>query len=298
MIPDTERYARWEGRLRRRILPGLPIARMAIRQLLRKRAVVFFLITSFIPAVVYAAIVYFRFANLIAEVATLVPAGSGPAGGTPLLHLARVHTTTFLYVQSWFVLIMTSLAGAGLISRDLLTHALDIYLTKPLRRRDYLVAKGLVVALFIGFITVVPALVLFVVTATLLDGFLSEALPVLPPLFLACLLTMTVNACVILALSSVARSARYATAMWFVLYFFTFALSQVLRQVSRAPEFEYLNYRAAFDILNHAFLGLEPRSTGHPEVCDPLIAGAVLGAFVVASIALLAAKVRSGEGRR
>ena len=68
----------------------------------------------------------------------------------------------FLDQQSIFVFFVTIYVGAGLIANDRRANALQIYLSKPLTRVDYIVGKLLTLRSFSSAVTWVPAILLLV----------------------------------------------------------------------------------------------------------------------------------------
>src|SRR6185436_84121 len=66
----------------------------------------------------------------------------------------------FLDSQGIFVFFMTIWAGSGLIANDRRANALQIYLSKPLLRTEYIVGKWSVLLAFLLTVTLVPGLLL------------------------------------------------------------------------------------------------------------------------------------------
>src|SRR4029078_5514960 len=69
----------------------------------------------------------------------------------------------FLEQQEIFVFFITVYAGAGLIANDRRANALQIYLSKPLTRAEYVFGKLAILMSFLLLVTWVPAIVLLVV---------------------------------------------------------------------------------------------------------------------------------------
>src|SRR2546427_564828 len=68
----------------------------------------------------------------------------------------------------FFVTLLASTVGAGLIADDVHTNALNLYLSRPITHVDYLIAKGAILGTLVILITILP---LFI--AALLAGLLS-----------------------------------------------------------------------------------------------------------------------------
>src|SRR5256885_3037040 len=123
------------------------IARNGIRHMLGKRAFLGLLLLSWFPFFVRAVQIYAA-ANL-PQAAFLAP--------TPETF------RQFLDQQGIFVFFVTVYAGAGLIANDRRANALQIYLSKPLTRAEYIFGKLAVLMTFLLLVTWIPAMVLLVV---------------------------------------------------------------------------------------------------------------------------------------
>lgn len=107
---------------------------------------------------VYAGILYFQFA--LAEQSSRVP---GPLGSTlkELFQLNDRFREFHVHAASLLAMIATVLVGSGLIADDLRTRALALYLVRPLRPRDYMLGKAMIIpALLVPFM-LLPGLLLW-----------------------------------------------------------------------------------------------------------------------------------------
>ncbi len=66
----------------------------------------------------------------------------------------------FLEQQNFFVFLIAVYVGSGLIAQDRKANALQIYLSKPLTRLDYIAGKMTILATFLLFVTWLPAMLL------------------------------------------------------------------------------------------------------------------------------------------
>ncbi|HXJ91973.1 MAG TPA: hypothetical protein VMT20_03730 [Terriglobia bacterium] len=73
----------------------------------------------------------------------------------------------FLGVQGGLAFVLTALIGPGLVSADLANNALPLYFCRPFSRLEYLLGKSAVLVWLLSLITWIPALVLFVIQASL-----------------------------------------------------------------------------------------------------------------------------------
>ena len=66
----------------------------------------------------------------------------------------------FLDSQHFFVFLIAVYVGSGLIAQDRKANALQIYLSKPLTRLDYIAGKMTILVTFLLLVTWVPAMLL------------------------------------------------------------------------------------------------------------------------------------------
>ena len=137
----------------------------------------------------------------------------------------------FLGQQGIFVFFITVYAGAGLIANDRRANALQIYLSKPLTRAEYVFGKLAILTTFLLFVTWVPAVALLVVQIVFSGNFtfFTNNLYLVPAITIFSLVQVVCVGSAMLALSSLSRSSRYVGILFAALLFFTEALSGVLR---------------------------------------------------------------------
>jgi hypothetical protein len=120
------------------------IAGAGMRTFLAKRAFLGLLLVSWIPFLVRAVQIYAA-ANL-PQARFLAPTAET--------------FRQFLDQQQIFVFFVTVYVGAGLIANDRRANALQIYLSKPLTRAEYVFGKLLILMTFLALVTWLPAIVL------------------------------------------------------------------------------------------------------------------------------------------
>ncbi len=137
------------------------------------------------------------------------------------------------------ILVVLSVAGgAALISRDLRHNALLMYFSRAITRGDYVLAKFLTLALFLLFVTLGPALLMFLGQL----GFGTEALTPaqrlsdLGAITLHSIIIVVPMSAVVLACSSLTKRAYFAGLLWAGLFFAGYAFSRIL---SRALETDW-----------------------------------------------------------
>lgn len=189
-----------------------PIARTALALALRKRASKFALMAC-------AFVVFLHGTTIIGQVfvdrmlaqergddltGALVASAVGQAIG-------QVHGTlsTFLGVQLHATAVLLGIVAAGLIAEDRRTRAFELYFSRPLRPRDYVLGKGLV-ALLVPTVTIVVPFVLLLLFAIGIapDSLAGELWPLLLPGLLGAILCALLLASTILGASAIGERGR------------------------------------------------------------------------------------------
>lgn len=136
--------------------------------------------------------------------------------------------------QGLFLLLVCIWIGAPLIAQDLRTNAIQLYLARPLTRVDYVLGKFAVVAGLGSLLLPVPALLLFLMELGLSTDtrFLSTYFWLPLAILAYSVLVVGGAGLVILAISSMTRSGRYAGLLFFAFVFFSEAGSQLLMLIS------------------------------------------------------------------
>lgn len=149
----------------------------------------------------------------------------------------------FLAQQGLFVFFITVYVGAGLIANDRRANALQIYLSKPLSRAEYVVGKLGVLITFILMVTWLPAIVLLVVQIAFAGNFtfLRSNLFLFPAITLYSLIEAVLGGMSMLALSSLSNSSRYVGMLYAALIFFSQALFVVLRSATGAAWWSWIS---------------------------------------------------------
>ena len=183
----------------------------------------------------------------------------------------------FLNQQFLFTLLLTIFGGAGLVANDLRTGAIVMYLARPLTRRDYVLGKLGVTLLLNLAVTLVPALVLYLVALALApEMFQHWNLAWIAPAIVMHAVVMSLS----LSLLGLAASAltRRATAAGIGLFAFVAGLDlvrQVLRHGFDRPEATLLSVQDNLRNLGRALFGLSDSSDPVSWVASALVVGLV-----------------------
>jgi ABC-2 type transport system permease protein len=208
----------------------LVIARAGIRNMFGKKAFLGLLLLSWFPFFV-RAVQFYAAANL-------------PQAG--MLAPSAETFRQFLDQQDTFVFFVAVYVGAGLIANDRRANALQIYLSKPLTRVEYVFGKLAILATFLLLVTWLPAIVLLIVQMTFAGNFtfLKNNLFLFPAITVFSALEVVLVSATMLALSSLSKSSRYVGILYAAVIFFSSAMYGVLRLVTRSTSMSWMSFSA------------------------------------------------------
>src|SRR6266853_5517700 len=142
-------YRRYQGTRTPRGRAWAVITTAGLRTFLGKRAFLGLLVMAWLPFVVRTVQIY------------------AAANFPQMAFIAPTAETfrQFLSQQDPFVFFVTVYVGAGLIANDRRANALQIYLSKPLSRGEYVLGKMAILMTFLLMVTWVPAMLLLILQA-------------------------------------------------------------------------------------------------------------------------------------
>ncbi len=274
-----ESYHGWQGRLRAAPRAWWVIARTGIRLSWRK-GMILVLILSAIPFMVRAVQIYL--VTRFAENTKVLEAVKG-------LSVNPEFFFRFMTGQHFFLILVMIVAGAGAIAGDRHLNALPLYFSKPLGFTDYVAGKWLVIAAFGSLVSWIPGCLLFLIRVLLSKDASFAASFFWVPASMAgfALLELCVMGVMMLAISSLTRSSRFAA----VFFFLFLAFPEILRQIlSKIPSVALLSLDANLSQAGAFLFGL-PEPLAYPLWQAAL----VLALFFAACAAVLRLKVRPTE---
>ncbi len=166
---------------------------------------------------------------------------------TPALLAVTAETfRQFLEAQGIFVFFITVYVGSGLIANDRRANALQIYLSKPLTRAEYVLGKLAILMAFLLLVTWVQGILLLFIQAILAGSFsfVWDHLYLFPAITLVSFIETVTAAASMLALSSLSNSSRYVGILYAALIFFSQALFNVLRIVTGGSTIAWISFEA------------------------------------------------------
>ena len=252
------------------------IAWAGIVNMLRKRAFMGLLIFAWLPFVVRAVQIYVS--TNFPQVAMLAPTADT--------------FRQFLEQQDFFVFIITIYVGAGLIASDRRANALQIYLSKPLMRSEYIAGKAMVLIVFLTLVTLVPAILLLMLQVMFAGSFdfLKKNAFLFPAITVGSMLQVLVASFTMLALSSLSKSSRYVGILYAGIIFFTAAIFGAMYAITGDSSLSWLSVSASLSQVVDVVFRVKPRYLTPWPVSLTVIIG-----LIVLSISVLERRVRGVE---
>ena len=131
-----------------------------------------------------------------------------------LISIDNVWFMGFLGVEAFMAFILTAWIAPGMFSKDFANQAMQLYLSRPLSRAEYLVGKASVLATLLSLTTWIPALILFFVQASLHgNGWLWQNLWMAGAIILSSAIWIAVVSLLAMALAVWVRWRIAATAL-------------------------------------------------------------------------------------
>jgi ABC-2 type transport system permease protein len=274
-----ERYRRREGGIDLRGGAWAVIAANGLRSLVRKRAFLFLMILSWIPVVVRGVQIW---------AAANVP-GMSQIG---LLAVTPRMFRDFLNQQEPLVFFITVYAGSGLIADDIRANALQLYLSRPVTRTQYVAGKAAILMTALAAVTLVPALLLLLLVPAFAGSttFLRQNFTLVASIAAYSIIQITMSAFLILALSSLSKSRWFVAILYAGLAFFTHAVFGVIGAAIPGSAFSWVSIFANVRQVGDVLFRLPPRHDTHP-----LVSAAVIVLILTASAFVLRRRIRAIE---
>lgn len=160
---------------------------------------------------------------------------------TPLIN--NYWFLAFLGFEAWMSFLLTAWGAPGMISKDFANHSIQLYLSRPLSRVEYLLGKVSVLAILLSSTTWIPALILFVVQAQLQgNGWGWTNLWLAGSILVAALLGIALISLLSMALAVWVRWRIAATALMIGTFFLLPAFGAIVNLILRTHWGKLLNF--------------------------------------------------------
>ena len=269
-------YRRYEGQREPHGRTWWVIAKAGLMERLRERKFLGLLLFAWLPFIVRAVQMY---------LAANIPQAAVLAATASTFH-------EFIDQQSIFVFFITIYVGSGLIANDRRANALQIYLSKPLTRVEYVAGKLATLVMLLAAVTWVPGMLLLLLQMLFAGNFtfLRTNLFLIPAITLFSAILVLLSAFAMLALSSLSKSRRFVAMMYAGLIFFTAAMYQALREMTGSRVWAVISPEDVLDVIAAAIFR-SPATTSVPMWSALL----VIVVLIAASLWILERRVRGVE---
>ena len=237
-------YHHWEGELRSHTFRWWIITREGLRIILRRKLFILIMALAGIQIFIYGGIIY----------------GVNTYG---LMFKLNVINPKFFFDfimrQTFFIALVCIFAGSGLIANDLKNNALQLYLSKPLTRIDYLIGKAMIILILLAFITLVPGILLFIENAILSQDltFLQEEYWITGAIIAFSLILIIPTGLLILALSSITKNSRYTAISFIAILMGTPIFSGLITAILKFRWGILISYWSNLEILGRKLFNLQ-----------------------------------------
>jgi len=274
-----ERYRRREGGTDLQGRAWIVIAANGLRVLARKRAFLFLMIVAWMPVVVRGVQIW---------AAANVP----QMNNVDLLAVTPRMFRDFLNQQEPLVFFITVYVGSGLIADDIRARALQLYLSRPVTRTQYVAGKAAILMAALGAVTLLPALLLLFLVPAFMGSmtFVLNNLSLIPSIAAYSVIHITLSAFLILALSSLSNSRWFVSVMYAGLAFFTHAVYSVLSNVGDGTMFSWVSIFANVQQVGDVLFRIAPRYH-----TPPFISATVIVIEIAVSALVLRRRIRAIE---
>jgi ABC-2 type transport system permease protein len=252
------------------------IAVTGIRGLMARKAFLALLLVAWLPFVARTIQIY---------AATSLPQAA-------FLAMTPQTFRQFLSQQDVWVFFITVYVGSGLIANDRRTNALQLYLSKPLTRADYVAGKLAILMTFVLLVTCVPALLLLVVQVAFAGSaeFVRENTYLFPAIAAYTFIEALLAGVTMLALSSLSKNSRYVGILYAGLLFFSQAMFVVLKTSTGRGWWSFLSMANNLNEIGDVMFGVRVRGAAPPAV-----SAAMVMLLIVVAAAVLERRVRGLE---
>ena len=202
-------YRNYDGHLQSRTFRWRVIAEASVRTAVKKRGFWILFLLSCIPYIFTGLMLYLR---PLTEGLTSMSGDNQPQKFVDSFYLALVN-------QSFFLFLMALIAGTGSIASDLRANALQVYLSKPITKRDYLIGKWMGIFLPVYATAFLPAFFLFVFCLLHSTGFWAEVRLMILRLVAATAMPGIIHASLLMGFSAWSRTGFLAGSFYAAFYF-------------------------------------------------------------------------------
>ena len=234
-------YRPYRGSFEPHTMRWWTIAKAGLKHYMSRKLFLLFLFIATIPAIVRGVLIWL----------------SHQAAMTGFQIIDASFYRGYLTWQGPFLLLICIWPGAILIARDLKSNAIQLYLCRPLTRRDYVIGKFAIIAGIGTLLLPVPGLLLFLMEIGLSDNMDFVVNNYWLPLSILGYSAVVIAGAGLLALaaSSMTKSGRYAGLLFFAIVFVSQMIGTVLRLITGNQAFIVLSLPEMVNQTGSLFFG-------------------------------------------
>ncbi len=212
--------------------------------------------------------------------------------------VSNILCVRFLGWEAVMGFLLTAWVGPGMITKDFANHSVQLYLSRPISRTEYLFGKVSVLAALLSCTTWIPALVLFFVNAELQGhGWLWQNFWMIGSIILACLLWIAIVSLISMTVAVWVKWRIAATALMLGVFILLPGLGIAMNAILRTQWGWLLNFGYLISIVwSHLFrLDMATRHHGGYDLVPLWSAWAMLLSVCAFCFWLLDRKLRARE---
>jgi hypothetical protein len=271
------------------------LSRYGLSTLFNSRPFTAYTVLCFLPFLIGLAYIYLAH-SAAAQAIMGMQVGSSMSGS-----IDNRWFVAFLGVEAWMGFLLAAWGGPGTITKDFANHSVQLYLSRPISRTEYLFGKISVLAALLSCTTWIPALLLFFVKAGLQGhGWIWDNLWMAGSIVLGCLLWIAVISLVSMAVAVWVKWRIAATALMLAIFFLLPALGVVIGAILRTNWGFVINFPFMITIVWAHLFHITPtnRHSAGFDVVPLWAAWASLLSLCTACFWLLDRKLRAREVER
>lgn len=244
-------FSRYEGELTGAWARLMVLPRFGWQQLAQRRVVAIVVMAAMFWPLACGFFVYIaNRADLLRDFGTDVP---------DFLTVDALFFVVFMNAQATFAIILAALAGPGLLAPDLAHGGLQLYLSRPLSRTEYVAGRLLVLGGLLSVVTWVPGVLLFVMQSSMAGfGWFVANWSLGVAMVLGFLFWILLVGLVALASSAYVRWRIVAGAAVLGIFFVLAGAAEMLNAVLRVEWAAAFNPGRAMNQIWRAMLGADP----------------------------------------
>jgi ABC-2 type transport system permease protein len=290
MAVYKRRYSPYNGALTSQWSRFFVLTRYALADLFRSRVLVLLFILTLIPSLFFAGYIFIASNDTVQLLLPLRKVG--------VFSVNQHFFFVVILIQTQLAFLLNCWVGPVLVAGDLTNGALPLFLSRPLRRSEYVLGKFAVLALLLSFVTWVPGLLLFSLQAVLAkSGWTWSHLWMVVPIVFCSVIWILMLSLISLAVSAWVKLRIAATGVIFISFFIPAGLGGIFNAVMSTYWGSLLNFSQLFRLILTRAFHLDSEFPGYRFSQQvPLPAAWIMMILVSAfSLFILNARLRARE---